>query len=160
MLPHLNRVLFEYDNICTAKGEPKSFPHELAATLLSASRYSTAKWKMEAVTRARKLLEHNPDNYLNAWLELRESFVMRMSGSAGKPDKALQGFVPSILAADRDDGSQMNARYNAQRGELVVSFAENLIQQGKLGGERGIRRMAATSTNKPFTARTYNPARS
>jgi hypothetical protein len=47
-------------------GKSPPFRHELAATILAASRFLDIPWKIEAITRAKKLLEDDPDCYMNA----------------------------------------------------------------------------------------------
>jgi tetratricopeptide (TPR) repeat protein len=117
--------------MCLGDGDHVSFRHELASTLLAASRFSNANWKVEAIDRTKKLLENDEDLYLNAWLAYRESSVMRMSGKRKESDSALYKFLRDA-AAPRDGELELSRRYNAQRGELIISFAENLIREGKL----------------------------
>ncbi|RHZ43372.1 LipA and NB-ARC domain protein [Aspergillus thermomutatus] len=131
LLPHLSRALSEYDTMCLEHGDPASFRHELASTLLAASRFSNAKWKVEAIDRTKKLLEDDSDRFLNAWLALRESSVMRMSGKLRESESALYRFLHDA-AVPKEKELELSRRYNAQRGELVISFAENLIRKGKL----------------------------
>lgn len=131
LLPHLSRVLSEYDAMCLEHGDHISFRHELASTLLAASRFSNAKWKVEAIDRTKKLLEGDNDIYLNAWLAYRESSVMRMSGKAKESETALYRFLRDAAAPGGRE-SELSRRYNAQRGELIISFSENLIREGKL----------------------------
>ncbi|KMU78015.1 TPR repeat-containing protein [Coccidioides immitis RMSCC 3703] len=125
------RVLSEYDSMALEDGEPTFFRHELAACLLAASRFSNAKWKVEAITRTKKLLEGDDDPFLNAWLAYRESSVMRMSGMSEESDRALHSFLRDIAMPLAED-SKLTQRFNAQRGDLIISFSENLIYQGKL----------------------------
>ncbi|KAH2142986.1 hypothetical protein KXV68_006358 [Aspergillus fumigatus] len=61
LLPHLSRTLSEYDAMSLEHGDLASFRHELASTLLAASRFSNARWKVEAIDRTKKLLEGDND---------------------------------------------------------------------------------------------------
>ncbi|EAW20720.1 LipA and NB-ARC domain protein [Aspergillus fischeri NRRL 181] len=131
LLPHLSRALSEYDAMCLEHGDHASFRHELSSTLLAASRFSNAKWKVEAIDRTKKLLEGDNDRFLNAWLAFRESSVMRMSGKLKESESALHRFLHDA-AAPKERELELSRRYNAQRGELVISFAENLVRQQKL----------------------------
>jgi tetratricopeptide (TPR) repeat protein len=117
--------------MCLEDGDHVSFRHELASTLLAASRFSNAKWKVEAIDRTKKLLENDDDLYLNAWLAYRESSVMRMSGKGKESESALYRFLRDS-AAPSEGELELSKRYNAQRGELIISYAENLIREGKL----------------------------
>ncbi|KAF8426994.1 hypothetical protein EV426DRAFT_636094 [Tirmania nivea] len=131
ILPQLSRVLVEYDKINTEYAHSLLFRSEIAATLLAASRFSDSAWKMEALVRARELLKHDPDRFLNAWLTYRESILLRMSGRQAESVYCLEAFVQSKVLPSEDKESEDTPRYNAQRGELIVSFAENLIREGK-----------------------------
>lgn len=117
--------------MCLEYGDHVSFRHELTSTLLAASRFSNAKWKIEAIDRAKKALESDNDLYLNAWLAYRESSVLRMSGKLKESEHALYGFLRDAAAPGKGE-LELSRRYNAQRGELIISFAENLIREGKL----------------------------
>lgn len=131
LLPHLSRTLSEYDAMSLEHGDLASFRHELASTLLAASRFSNARWKVEAIDRTKKLLEGDNDRFLSAWLAFRESSVMRMSGKLKESESALHRFLHDA-AAPQERELELSKRYNAQRGELIISFAENLIRQQKL----------------------------
>lgn len=131
-LSQLAHILAEYDKISMGHQGPTPFRHELAATLLAASRFSDPSWKIEAIDRAKQLLKDDPDLYMNAWLTSRESAVLRMSGKQDESDKVLQNFVQSNVLPEPDRVSEVTPRYNAQRGDLTISFAENLIRQWKL----------------------------
>ncbi|KAJ5842212.1 hypothetical protein N7534_012042 [Penicillium rubens] len=108
-----------------------SFRHELASTLLAASRFSDAKWKVEAISRTKKLLENDRDPYLSSWLAYRDSSVMRMSGMPRESEYALQTFLRDVALSSPEE-LDISRRFNAQRGELIISFCENLIRQGEL----------------------------
>ncbi|KMP09094.1 hypothetical protein CIRG_08775 [Coccidioides immitis RMSCC 2394] len=111
--------------------EPISFRHELAACLLAASRFSNAKWKVEAISRTKKLLEGDDDPFLNAWLAYRESSVMRMSGMTEESERVLHTFL-RVKATPLAEKSELTQRFNAKRGDLIISLSENLVRQGKL----------------------------
>lgn len=131
MLPQLIRVLSEYDLMCIDQGEQALFRHELASTLLAATRFSDAQWKTEATSRTKQLLEQDDEPYLRSLLAYRESALMRMSGMVQKSESALQEFLHHLTMPSWED-SELTARFNAQRGELIISFSENLIRQGRL----------------------------
>ena len=135
-LPHVNRILIEYELI--ARDIPGSAPvrHHLAAMLLSASRFSTTSWKAQAVKRAKSLLDLDTSCYLHAWAAHRESVLIRMLGSQTESNKTLERFIHSKVLPGHDLGLESNARYNAQRADLVVSYAQNLIQDMRLATAR------------------------
>ena len=117
--------------MCLGHGDQTSFRHELASTLLAASRFSDAKWKVEAISRTKKLLENDRDPHLSSWLAYRDSSVMRMSGMPRESEYALQTFLRDVALSSPEE-LDISRRFNAQRGELIISFCENLIRQGEL----------------------------
>ncbi|RAK99392.1 LipA and NB-ARC domain protein [Aspergillus ibericus CBS 121593] len=129
ILPHLSRVLAEYDAICIEDGEQGWFQRELASTLIAASRFSNANWKVEAISRAKNLLEDGNDLYLHAWLAYRESSILRMSGKHEESETALQQFLRRVSF---EEDEKLTPRLNSHRGDLIISYSENLIRQGKL----------------------------
>ncbi|KAH2164661.1 hypothetical protein KXW37_007637 [Aspergillus fumigatus] len=54
-----------------------------------------------------------------------------MSGKLKESESALHRFLHDA-AAPQERELELSKRYNAQRGELIISFAENLIRQQKL----------------------------
>ena len=130
-LSNSNRVLKEYDLI--AQNVPASSPVRLhlAAALLSASRFSIPSWKLRAVNRAKELLESNSDCFLCAWAAYRESSLFRMLRDEKRSNETLEKFIHSTALPNHAVGLESSARYNAQRGELIVSYTKNLIQDGE-----------------------------
>lgn len=97
--------------------------------LLSASRFSVPSWKSQAVSRARILLESDQDCYLHAWTAYRESSLLRMLGDVKGSNEILEKFIHSTVLPGHDMGLESNARYNAQRADLIISYAQNLIRE-------------------------------
>lgn len=100
--------------------------------LLAASRFSFTPWKREAITRVKILLQDDTDWYMLAQTAHRESSLSRMLGNLSDSNQTLESFVHSTVFPGLDRGLEADARWNAQRGDLVISFAENLIQAGDL----------------------------
>lgn len=136
-LSHIHRILKEYDELILESPLPVSLTHELASMLLAASRFSTTAWKREAIDRVKILLEGDTDWYLHAQTAHRESSVLRMLGKLSDANQALESFVHSTVFPGHDNGLEADARWNAQRGDLVISFAENLIHTGDLTAAKG-----------------------
>ena len=132
MLPQLAHVLAQYDKMGLNHQEIPPFRNELASTTLAASRFSDMSWKIEMITRAKQLLKDSPDSYLNAWLTYRESAILRMRGKRDESAKTLEDFVRATALPANNRGSELTPRYNAQRSDLIISFSENMIQQGRL----------------------------
>lgn len=105
----------------------------LASTLISSSRFGEAEWKKDAIRRAKMLLKDDDDPYVCAQLVLRDSAMLRMSGADQRRDSqtTLEAFVASTRHMD-DSELQIDARCNAQRGDVIVSFAQNMILDGRV----------------------------
>lgn len=131
ILPHLSQVLFEYDSMCREHGEQNSFRHELASTLLAASRFSGAKWKVEAINRTKNLIENDCGSYLK-----HMTCVQRQLSYENVRNVARVGMCPAEVLSDAATSSpellDLTRRFNAQRGDLVISFFGNLIRQVEL----------------------------
>ena len=110
--------------MCAGFPGPVSFRHKLAATLLSASHFSDPRWKKESVARARALLEDGSDIYLNAWLVYRENSTTHDHPASSRE------LVDKFFEAQEQ--IEINPRYNAHRGNIVVSYGMSLIQQGEI----------------------------
>lgn len=132
MLSQLARALSEYDQMKIDHVATARIQSVLAATLLAASRFSEKSWKIDAITRTKQLLKESKDCYMRALLTYRESAVLRMSGKWDDSNKALEDFAHANVLTNYDQRSEISCRYNSQRGDLVISFAENLIRVGRL----------------------------
>ena len=96
--------------------------------LLATSRFSSTSWKRKAVSRASKLLSSETEGYLHAWAAYRESALLRMLGKHDESNKTLETFINATAIPGFGSDIQVDARWNAQQGELVISYAQNLIQ--------------------------------
>lgn len=83
------------------------------------------------VHRATTLLEDDDDPYVYAQLVVRQSAISRMYGMRRDSQVTLETFVKSPNYTDETKYTG-DARYNAQRGDVIVSFAENMILDGQL----------------------------
>lgn len=130
-MPHLVRVLSEYDKLSPSK-ETMRFSHELATTIISGSRFLDRRWKLESVQRVKALLKSDPDPYINASLAHRASSVFRIAGMRDKSIQELQDLAHLTVQPDHDHGWKKDCKYNALRGELFISHAQNLLLNGQL----------------------------
>ncbi|KAI9847786.1 MAG: hypothetical protein M1837_001679 [Sclerophora amabilis] len=135
-LPHVNRILKEYDRFTDSSLLTTPVKRELASMLLAASRFSSTTWKIEAMTLVKGLLQNDTDCYMHALAAHRESAILRMIGNQKDSNRTLEKFVHSTVFPGYDKGVEADARWNAQRGDLVVSFAENMVQDGLLAVAR------------------------
>lgn len=104
--------------------------------LLAASRFSSTSWKRETINRIKQLSQDENDAYLKICVAHRESSVLRMLGEGTSSNKTLEEFVHSTILPGYNQLLEGDARWNARRGELVLSFAENLIEAGALTAAR------------------------
>jgi len=135
-LPHVIRILKEYDQLSEADACPAPAKYEMSSMLLAASRFSSTSWKREAIERVKQLSQDENDAYLNVCVAQRESSLLRMLGEGASSNKTLEEFIHSTILPGYDQLLEGDARWNAQRGELVLSFAENLIESGALTAAR------------------------
>lgn len=151
MIPHLLRILSEHDKLSSVE-DPIKFPRELATTILVASRFLDKSWKFEAIERAKDLLDGDQDPYMNAYLTNRSSSVFRMTGMKDKSNQVLQEFVQSTVLLGHGHGWEEDPRHNALRGELIISYTQNLIRQGKLQqAENELSEWSALDMDNPST---------
>ena len=59
-----------------------------------------------------------------------------MTGKDPRSNNALAELVDAIYISDDDPVPEGDARWNAERGGLIHSYAENLIQSGKFESAR------------------------
>ncbi|KAI9856193.1 MAG: hypothetical protein M1813_009210 [Trichoglossum hirsutum] len=127
-LPHVRRILKEYDALARESQVSTPVKRELASTLLSATRFWDKEWKHEALGFVKDLLQGDIDCYIHAEAAHRESAISRLFGDLKASNQSLEGFIHSTVVPGHDEGLETDSRWNAHRGDLVVSFAENLIQ--------------------------------
>ena len=99
--------------------------------LLASSRFSNTSWKQRCLNHVKILLHDSKDWYMLAWAAHRESALLRMLGKISDSEQCLNKYVGLTVLPGLDRGLEHEERWNAQRGELLVSFAENLIQRGE-----------------------------
>ena len=128
-MPQLAHVLAAYDKLEKRDGELSVLHREVAVTSIVASRFSDKAWKVECIARATKALKATDDSETNAMLAYRESSLLRMSGDIEISKRRLKQ-CEQLQALSRDNTPKVTtAKYNAQRSDLIISFAENLICQ-------------------------------
>jgi tetratricopeptide (TPR) repeat protein len=125
-------MMKEYDKLAEEIPVPTALKHEMAHCLLSASRFLDHSWKIECIDRTKDLLAGLDDCYMNAAFMHRKSALLRLQGKRQESQDTLEQFVHAVVLPEHDSGIESDARWNAQRGYLVVSYAENLIQADQL----------------------------
>ena len=134
LLPHIDRILKEFDLMITKNEScPVQIRRCLAEMLVSASRFSITSWKLGSIKRAKSLLDLNAHDYLRVAITYRESSLARMMGDKKGANEILQQLVQTSVPLGN---LTSNPRYNAHRADLVISYAQNLIQESNLATAR------------------------
>ncbi|KAL6719971.1 hypothetical protein ACLMJK_001892 [Lecanora helva] len=131
-LPHVARILVEYDKLARDTDTSEKVKRTLASMLISTSRFSDRAWKEDVLSRAKQLLQNENDEDLQAALTVRQSTLYRMYQRREDSQRMLEAFFHTHVTHDENAKIANNARWNALRGELVISYAENLIQGSEL----------------------------
>lgn len=108
----------------------------MASLLVSSSRFSDTAWKWAAIKHSKTLLCGIDDCYLQSLATHRESVLLRMYGDRSASSEIIEAFIHSTVLPNHDNRLELGACWNAQCGDLVVSLAENLIQDGEISKAR------------------------
>ena len=127
-MPHVERVLKVVKEIQHTPAFTRAVRNEFVSMLLASSRFSSMSWKRKAVSRAKQLFSSDTEGYLHAWSAYRESSLLRMLGKRTESNETLENFIHTTAVPDSGSEIQIDARWNAQQGDLVISYAQNLIQ--------------------------------
>lgn len=133
MIPQVDRSLKEYDSGIEEGIGCEDTRQHIAETLVSASRFSITSWKLRCIERAEGLLDSASHDYLRAAITYRNSSLVRMTGHKKMSNELLKQFIHS------DDSSKLSSldpRYNAHRLDLIISYAQNLVQESNLATAR------------------------
>ncbi|EFE44249.1 LipA and NB-ARC domain protein [Trichophyton verrucosum HKI 0517] len=125
ILEHVHNVLHEFDSV---EPEFELYPkvkNSFCTLLLSASKYSSASWRRESLSKVSDLLHDSEEYYLQAWVAHRRSKILRLEGDMAGSNAALEQHVNNFKAHSSRVSS--NPRLNAHIGRITSSYAENLI---------------------------------
>ena len=124
--PNVLRIMKEFDSIEPTFSQYGQLKEAMKKLLVSSSRFSGRAWKREAILRLKGLLQAGSDRHLNAWAAARESTLLRLSGQVVASYSVLEEHIRKTMLPESDE--EPDARYNTEQGQLVLSFAENLIK--------------------------------
>ncbi|KAF2004056.1 hypothetical protein P154DRAFT_427728 [Amniculicola lignicola CBS 123094] len=130
MSPHIPRVLKEYDQLAAKERFTAANKRNVSIMLLSATKFGDSVWKREKIARAKELVLDDTDPFLRAWLATCESGFLRGQGNYDESMAALANHVKATILPGLAKDMESDARWNAQRGELTLSFAETLLRDG------------------------------
>ncbi|KMU85898.1 hypothetical protein CIHG_03427 [Coccidioides immitis H538.4] len=130
---HIPRILKEFDQLMPDGCDQYSIvKRAVTVLLLSAAKFRFNPWKNECIRRTKDLLKDEHDCYLKAWATFTESKILRMQGKTTDSYKAIEDHIHNTVLPGPDEDLITDVRYNATKGDLVVSFAATLIKDGDL----------------------------
>jgi hypothetical protein len=75
MLPHVARMLKEFDILCSQMPAPEILRQQVANCLLAASRFLSNSWKQDCIRRVKTLTQDLDDTFIKAWAAQREAAI-------------------------------------------------------------------------------------
>lgn len=130
MFVHVPRILKEFDELRPDVDQYCIVKEAVCVLLLSASRFHHSPWKRECVRRINCLLENERDCYLQGRAAYVESKVLRVQGKPADSYKTLEEYIHKTVLPGLDEKLSRDARWNATKGDIIISFAENLMRDG------------------------------
>ena len=105
----------------------------VANLLLAASEFTTdTSWKIGMIARVKRLIQNDADQYLQIRTARRESILSRLSGAPETSKAVLERFIEFNAFNENNRSIERDARWNAEVGELVLSYVRYLEQDGQL----------------------------
>ena len=127
-MPHVERILKVSEELQHTPAFIGAARTEFVSMLLASSRFSKMSWKRKAITKAKQLLASESKGYLHAWTAYRESALLRMEAKQDESNQTLETFIQAIATPDIGSEIRIDPRWNARKGELIISYAQNLIE--------------------------------
>ncbi|KAI9889407.1 MAG: hypothetical protein M1814_005343 [Vezdaea aestivalis] len=124
-LPHVLRVIKEYQKLIQP---PREVEDALSQLLFSASNFSSAPWKKSCLKLLKSLSGAKDDSYLAAWIAQLDSRLLRLHNHIEQSQTVLEEFVQNQILSLHDKEISQYPRWNSLRGQLMLSYSENLIQ--------------------------------
>jgi len=131
MFAHIPKVLYAFDNVRPRVDLDAIMRRAMIIMLLSASKFNSMLYKMELVERAKQLLGDDGDVHLSMWAVVTESSLLRIKGENERAYLALQKHIHGLSHSPQAHDAPLNPRINAERGNLVLSYASNLLMDGQ-----------------------------
>ena len=119
--------------------------------LLAASEFTAdTAWKIDMIAKVEQLIEHVSDQYLQIRTARRKNVLSRLSGSPDTSREVLQKFVDFKAFSEKGRPMERDARWNAELGELALSYARDLEQDGQLdAAKREVSQWAPLNPESP-----------
>ncbi|KAI9654941.1 MAG: hypothetical protein M1821_005694 [Bathelium mastoideum] len=131
MFAQLPKILSVFDGLRKAIEHKAIVRRALITMLLSASKFNTIDYKREMIEIAKGLLPDGNDLHLSTWAVARESTLLRTLGDKNRSYGVLQDHIHTLSLSSHERESSLSPRTNGQRGQLVLSYASNLLFDGK-----------------------------
>lgn len=150
MLAQVPKILSVFDKIKSEIENKSTVRSAVLTMLLSASKFGNRYDKQDMIQRAKTLLRDGDDAYLATWTAARESALMRIFGDNERSYGVLQEHIHKLSQFTQSSNVPLSPRTNALRGELVLSYAANLLTDAK--GSRAAEELEAwqpLSSKKP-----------
>ena len=106
-----------------------SMKHDLALTLLEASRFPRRRWRLLAVTCAKEVTHTTDDLYIKSCIAQRESLFHRLAGSQ---EEAVQAMIDDFSGDRSRHQLEAQPRLHAAAGGAAIQRAMNFVQDEKL----------------------------
>lgn len=136
MLPHVARMLKEFDILSSQMPATKTLIQQIAECLLAASRFLYNTWKEECTRRVKNLIKDIDDHFVKVWAAQREAAIVRLKGDRQAAQNIIELYMTQTESGDQATNAlsvgSKDARLNAMQGQIVVSYAENLSQDNRL----------------------------
>ena len=137
MLPHLAYVLSSFETLGPTLQDQALICKGVGAAALSASRFSDRPWKTKCMARANAALTHLEHAHsLQAELAHRESCLLRLADNAADSDARLREYMQRYATQYNCNSASTTVTYNAHRGNILISLAENDMLQHKYEAAR------------------------
>ena len=127
-MPHVERVFKVVEEVQHTPAFTRAVRNEFVSMLVASSRFTSMSWKRKAISRAKQLFSPETEGYLRAWTACRESSLLRMLGKRTESNETLETYIHATTVPDSALQIQIDARWNAYQGDLIISYAQNLIQ--------------------------------
>ncbi|KIW43836.1 uncharacterized protein PV06_04898 [Exophiala oligosperma] len=137
MMPHVARMLKEFDILCSQMPAPKILRQQVTECLLAASRFLHNSWKEDCTRRVKDLIKDLDDPFVKAWAAQREAAIIRLRGNRSVSQDTLELYLKQLHSRNQQVTEEplreiKDARLNAMQGQIIVSYAENLLQDNHL----------------------------
>jgi hypothetical protein len=132
MFAYVPRALKEFDQLRPDCDRYSRTKEAICVLLLSASRFRYNPWRRECIHRIKGLLNDEHDSYLKAQAAFIESKFLHMQGKVADSYKALEEHIHRTVLLGLNEELGLDVRWNAAQGDLIISFAENLMRESDL----------------------------